>query len=113
MNETQLLEAVKSLQESQKSIKITIGSIMGLVLIIFFFTFAMLLDKAPPLFFIIETIITIIIIPLFFMLNKLSFVILKIRKGKKEELKKIIAQMNANDVDKKAEIVLQKLENTF
>jgi len=113
MNEAQLLETIKSLQESQKNIKITLGSIMGLILFVFFFTFALLLDKAPPLFFIIETIITIIIIPLFFILNKISFAILKIRKGKKEEFEKIIAQLNANDVDKKAEEILQGLENTF
>jgi len=108
MSDTQL-EKIKKIQESQKSIKITIGSAMGLILIVFFFTFAMLVDKAPPIFFVIETIITIIFIPLFFMLNKISFIFLKMRMGEKAEYKDIISQLNANDVDKKAEVILENI----
>ena len=110
MNEI-TLKKIKTLQESQKSIKITLGSVMGMILIFFFFTFAMLVDKAPPIFFVIETIITIIIIPLFFMLNKVSFLILKMTKGKKEEYRDIIPRLNANDVDKKPEVVLENLNS--
>ena len=110
MNEIEL-DKVKALQESQKSIKITLGTLMGLILIIFFFTFAMLVDKAPPIFFVIETIITIIIIPLFFMLNKVSFLILKITKGKKAEYRELISRLNANDMDKKPEVVLENLNS--
>jgi len=108
MTDTQL-KKIKTLQESQKSIKISVGTLMGLILLIFFFTFGMLVDKAPPLFFVIEAIITIIIIPLFFMLNKISFMLLKMGKGKKEEFTAIMAQLNSNDVDKKPEEILNNL----
>jgi len=108
MTNTQL-ETIKTLQESQKNTKIWIGTIMGIILILFFFTFAMLVDKAPPLFFIVETIITIIIIPCFFMLNRISFAILKMKKGKKEEFKSLLDKMTRDDVDKKAETILEKI----
>lgn len=113
MNETMTktkLNKIEALQESQKNIKITIGTIMGFILLVFFFTFALLVDKFPPVFFIIETIITIIIIPAFFMLNKISFFILKLKKGKKEEYRDIIGQLNANDVDKKAAVILGNIQ---
>lgn len=103
------LETIKVLQESQKNIKIWIGAIMGVILILFFFTFASLVDKAPPMFFAIETIITIIIIPCFFMLNRISFAVLKMKKGKKEEFKSILTKMHRDDVDKKTEEILEKV----
>ncbi len=101
------LEIIKKLQDSQKSIKITIGSIIGVVFILFFFTFAMLVDKAPPIFFEIETVLVIILFPMLFMLNRISFAILKFRKGKKEEFKDVLTKMDRNDVDKKPEKVLE------
>ena len=103
------LEKIKTLQESQKNIKVTIGSAMGLILIIFFFTFAMLVDKFPPVFFVIESIITLIFIPSFFLLNKISFTILKIKKGKNEEYKPLMEKLKPSDVDKKPEAVLSSI----
>jgi len=103
------LEKVKALQESQKNTKIWIGALMGVVLILFFFTFGSLVDKAPPVFFIIETIITLIILPSFFMLNRISFGILKMKKGNKEEFKDILSKMHRDDVDEKTEEVLEKI----
>lgn len=103
------LETIKTLQESQKNIKIWIGAIMGVILILFFFTFAMFVDKFPPAFFIVETIITLIIFPSFFMLNRISFAILRMTKGRKEEFKAILAKMHRDDVDKKTEEVLEKI----
>ena len=103
------LENIKTLQESQKNTKIWIGAIMGVILILFFFTFAMFVDKFPPIFFIVETIITLIILPSFFMLNRISFAILKIRKGNKEQFKNILAKIHRDDVDKKPEDLLEKI----
>jgi len=105
------LETIKILQESQKNTKIWIGTIMGVILIIFFFTFAMFVDKFPPIFFIVETIITLIILPSFFMLNRISFAILKMKKGNKEEFKGVLSKMNRDDVDKKAEDVSKKIND--
>ncbi len=107
MTDTQL-ENIKSLQATQTNIKIWMGSIMGLILIIFFFTFATLVDKFPPIFFIIESFIALIFVFCFFMLNQISFFILKLTKKKHEKFKTILASMDKDDVDKKTEDVLKK-----
>jgi len=108
MTDTQI-ETIKTLQNSQKNLKIWLGTIMGIILILFFFTFALLVDKAPPAFFIVETIITLIIIPSFFLLNRISFGILKLTKGKKAEFNDIIRKLSHNDVDKKPEKIIENL----
>ena len=105
------LETIKEIQDSQRNIKVIVGSVIGIILIFFFFTFASLVDKAPPIFFTIETIIAAIITPLLFILNRISFALVKFRKGKKVEFKDTLAKMDKNDVDKKAEKVLESFQS--
>lgn len=102
-------ETIEKIQNSQKSIKITLGSVMGITLILFFFSFAMLVDKFPPKFFTVEIILTLFIVPSFFLLNRISFFWVKLLKGRKSEFKAAIAKMAYDDVDKKTDSVLQKL----
>jgi len=104
------LETIKKIQDSQRNTKITIGSIIGIFLIIFFFSFASLVDKAPPIFFIIETIIAIILTVILFSLNRVSFAIVKFRKSKQPELKETVEKMDKNDVDKKTDNVLASFQ---
>jgi len=105
------LESIKEIQESQRNIKIVIGSVIGIILVLFFFTFASLVDKAPPIFFTIETIIAAIITPMLFMLNRVSFAVVKFRKSKQDALKATLAKMNMNDVDEKTEKVFENCQS--
>jgi len=104
------LETIKTLQEAQKSTKIVIGSTIGIILIFFFFTFAQLVDRLPPIFFTIETVVAAIITPMLFVLNRISFSWLKMRKGNKPEFKETLAKMNRNDVDEKPEKILERIQ---
>lgn len=108
MSDSQL-ENIKTLIASQQNYKVWVGSAIGFTFLIFFFTFAMLVDKFPPIFFIIESIITLILFPCLFILNRISFRILKLKKGKTAEFKNLIAQMHRDDVDEKPEKILEKI----
>lgn len=100
------IEIITGIQNSQRNIKITLGSLMGVTLLLFFFTFAQLVDHAPPIFFQIEIIITIIIVPSFFLLNRYSFFLAKLFKGRK--YREYFKLMKHNDVDTKPEVILQR-----
>lgn len=108
MSETKL-ENIKQLQEKQTNIKIWIGSAIGFIFLVFFFTFAMLVDKFPPIFFIIESIITLILFPCLFVLNRISFTLLKLTQSKNPEFKDIMSQMKQGDVEVKPEEILSRL----
>ena len=41
-------ENLEKLLNKQRNVKITIGSVGGVFLILFFFSYATLIDKAPP-----------------------------------------------------------------
>jgi len=102
-------ENLEILLNKQRSVKITIGVSGGMILLVFFFTFAMLVDKAPAAFFIAETIISILIFVSFFTLNKLSFAWIKKTKGKKPEFQDIIPKLKQSDVDAKLDKVFERI----
>ncbi len=103
-------ENLEKLLNKQRSIKITYGSLSGIVLLIFFFTFAYLVDNAPPVFFIFETIVAAVIFVSYFMLNRLSFIWIKMTKSKKAEFMDIIPRLEAGDVDGKIDVVFERIK---
>ncbi len=105
------LETIKEIQEAQRSIKIVIGSTIGIILVFFFFTFAALVDKAPAIFFTIETIVAAIITPILFVLNRVSFAVVKFRKKGNPKYKAVLEKMDKNDVDKKTDKVFEGLQS--
>lgn len=111
MNDENTLNIIESLQKKLVSQKITIGSTIGIILIIYFFTFAMLVDKFPPVFFVFEGISSIIFVIILFTLNKTSYALLKMRSNKNSEQFRILEKMQPGDVDKKPEEVFNTLNS--
>lgn len=103
-------EHLKTLLDKQRRFKIILGSIFGLLLVIYFFSFATLIDKAPPGFFYFELVTGIAMAVMLFMLNKISFGYVSRRFGGKTEYKPWIGKLRRDDVDQKFEKVLKELE---
>ncbi|MDH5301556.1 MAG: hypothetical protein OEW58_09365 [Gammaproteobacteria bacterium] len=106
----QAIAKLQQLQEKQTSIKVSIGVTIGIIFLIYFFTFAMLVDKFPPIFFYIEAITSVIFLIMLFKLNKASFCFMgsKIKKAAAEFPE--LAKYRANDVDTKPEKLLGELK---
>jgi len=102
------IEIIQLIQDKQRSFKITLGASMGMILIVYFFTFAMLVDKFPPAFFIFEAITSVIFLVSFFMLNKISFAYVKLRMAGKANYQDYFEIMQASDVDESAETILER-----
>jgi hypothetical protein len=103
MSNEQIIERIGDIQKKQTKYKMIIGSVLGVTLMIYFFTFAMFVDKFPPIFFMVEMVTTPIIFALFFFLNRISFAIIKGGFEQKEAYRDIISKMTQNDIDEKPE----------
>ena len=97
MTETEF-ETLNTLLGKQRSLKITWGVSGGLILIIYFFTFAMLYDKFPGGFIAFEIVTSILIFISFFMLNRISFALLKLFAIKKEQ-RQMLGKFIFSDVE--------------
>lgn len=64
---------VEKIINTQRNIKVFGGIAIGMILSIYFFTFAMVLDRAPPIFITVQAITALIFVSLFFVGNRVSF----------------------------------------
>ena len=108
MSNEELIERISDIQKKQTKYKMIIGISLGMILLIYFFTFAMFVDKFPPIFFVIELITTPIIFVMFFLLNKMSFALIKGGFEKQADYRDVIAKMTQNDIDEKPEKIAQR-----
>ena len=107
-NET-ILGKIEEIQKKQLKYKLIFGTVLGVILLVYFFTFAMFVDKFPPMFFLVELITAPVIFILFFLLNRISFGLIRGSYLKKEDYKKIIQAMKHDDVDTKPEKIADRI----
>ncbi|MDH5547355.1 MAG: hypothetical protein OEZ43_17355 [Gammaproteobacteria bacterium] len=110
MSNEAVIEKIETIQKKQLRYKLIFGSVLGVICLIYFFTFAMFVDKFPPIFFVIEMITAPIIFVMFFLLNRISFGLIKGGFAKQSEFSAIIAVMKHDDVDTKPGKIQDRLK---
>ncbi len=110
MNSSTQKELIIQLQNQHRSAKVTIGTTIGIILIIYFFTFAMLVDKFPPIFFIFEGVTAIIFALALFQLNRIAFAWVKFKAGKNPDKLALLAKLDHNSLDQSPEAIAQRLQ---
>jgi len=104
-------EKIEFLLEKQRSTKIKIGVTIGLILIVYFFSYGGLIDKAPPGFMYFQLITSTIMFTMLFMLNRISFKLLNRKYSKDSEYTDVVKQLTQTDVDEKIKTVVERFEN--
>ena len=104
-------ENLEKLLNKQRNLKIPLGSIGGVILILFFFTFPNLVDHGFTKFYTVETILSVVIFFSFFLLNRISFAWIKMTRSRKPEFKDIIPKLKHNDVDSKLDQVFERINS--
>ncbi len=104
--ETKVLEKIIN---TQRNIKTWGGVIIGVILVLYFFTFATLLDKAPGMFK-IQLITAIFLVALLFVGNQASFAITKLLLAGKK-YKDVFQQLAPGDASKDLDAVKAERSN--
>ncbi len=104
-------EKIEFLLEKQRSTKIKIGVTIGMILIIYFFSYGGLIDKAPAGFMYFQLVTAIIMFVMLFMLNRISFKLLNRKFNTNPEYADILQQLGQNDIDEKIKVVVKRIDN--
>ena len=107
----QAIKKISQLQKKQLSIKVYIGVTIGMIFLVYFFTFAMLVDKFSVVFVYFEAITAIIMLIMLFILNRISFIFLKGKIKKAAVDFPELANYQANDAETKPETLLKELQS--
>jgi uncharacterized membrane protein (DUF485 family) len=107
----QTIETIERLQQSYSNIKIFTAVPMGVLLIVYFFTFGMLIDKGMDGALMFEIVTSILFVLYFIFINQSAFAILKYLNRNKPQYKDVLTLMTVSDLAMKPDALSVIIEN--
>ena len=109
MGDEELLQALERIQKTQNRIAMTLGITMGMILIIYFFTYAMLIDRGYDGVLLFEAITSVLFIIAFFFLNRIAFLLTRLILGRRQPFAALLQHMQPGDGNVPPPQLLQRL----
>ena len=109
MTTEDIISAIEQIQKSQSNIKIFTAVPMGIIMILFFFSFATLIDQGMMGALYMEIGSTILFILALIFLNKISFFFVKFLYNSRKLHSSIIANLTPVNINRPAEKLAQEL----
>ena len=104
-------QIIESLQQSYNNIKIFTAVPMGILLLLYFFSFAMLIDKGMVGALWFEIITSIMFVIYFIFINKAAFAILKILSRNNPGKNDILSLIDVSELAMKPEALTDVIES--
>ena len=98
MSEQETLNALRRIKKTHENLVVTIGVLIGMTLLIYFFTFAMFVDKASTVLVWFETITAILMALMLVFLKKVGFFLTKLLLGRRPDCRAVLATLVAADL---------------
>ncbi|MGD8558509.1 MAG: hypothetical protein PVG89_11150 [Gammaproteobacteria bacterium] len=106
-----IIEAIETLQQSQSNIKVFTAIPMGVLMILYFFSFATLIDRGMYAMLAFEIVTTVLFVAALIYLNRVSFVLLKMRYKNKPPYKEVLSCVSYTELAQDANKVSQTVES--
>ena len=103
----QIIEDIEKIQKTQRRISTTSGITMGILMSIYFFTFAALIDRGMFGLLLVEIITTVAFAFAYIFMNTLSFKITRLFYGRNYD--HIFRQLKPGDINRTAEEIVSNL----
>lgn len=111
MANSEILETIESLQHSLSNIKVFTAVPMGVMMILYFFSFATAIDRGMYGLLAFEIITTILFVFAIIYINKVSFVLLKMRYKNKAPFNGVLPYVDYSDMAGKPEDIINTVES--
>ena len=109
MQEETILHALLRIQKTQNTIAITTAIVMGVLLIVYFFTFAMLIDKGYYTILLVELVTSILFLVAFFSLNRLAFYVTRLIYRRHQAYGALLDRLSPQDASLPPQRVLERI----
>lgn len=103
------LKALQRLHKTQNAIATTLAITMGTLMVTYFFTFAMLIDKGYHGALWLEALSTLLFIIAFFYLNPLAFAIVRLIHGRRRPYADLLRRLTPRDAARPPEEVMKRI----
>jgi len=112
MQHHEILDAVKHIKKVHENIMVILGVLIGMILMVYFFTYALLMDKAFTTWVWVELITTILLVFVLIFLSRISFFLTKLLLVRHSSCRPILKRMISTDLALKEPELLEKLNGT-
>ena len=109
MSEQETLDAIRRIKKTHENLVVFIGVLIGMTLLIYFFTFAMFVDKASTVLVWFETITTILMALMLVFLKKVGFFLTRLLLGRRPDCRAVFTSIVAADLALDDQVIVDKL----
>ncbi len=109
MSEQETLSAIRRIKKTHENLVVTVGVLIGMTLLVYFFTFAMFVDKASTALIWFEIITTILMALILVFLKKVGFFLTKLLLGRRSDCRAVLAALVAADLALDEEVIMKKV----
>ncbi len=113
MSEQELGVALSEIKTLMERYVVRIGVTIGIILLVYFFTFAMLIDKAPLIYIMIEVVTSIVFVFILFKLKKIAFYLVQSKLSGKSPYTDIFSRLTAADFEKSESDLINIMKTTI
>lgn len=110
MSGDSLQQNIEKIQNTQNNIKIFTGVPMGILLLLYFFSYATLIDHGYTKLLIVEIITSVLFVLAFIFLNSWSFTVVKFIYKNRSPYREIVQQLTVEKIAKPAEQLCKEVQ---
>jgi hypothetical protein len=103
------VEALRKLKAAQERYVLILGLGIGVTLVLYFFTFAQVIDRGYTGVLWFQAVSSIVMVAALFMLKRLAFCLVRLLHGRRSPYREILARIAPSDLDQEPEKLVEKL----
>jgi hypothetical protein len=103
------LQAIETIQKTQRRIAVTTGIIMGILMSAYFFSYAALIDRGMFAVLVVELVTTIAFVFAYIFMNRLSFSLTRLMLARRYG--QLLARLSPRDIYRTPQQVLEGLNH--
>lgn len=105
----QKLDAIRRIKKTHENFVVALGITIGLILGVYFFSFAALIDSAPPIAIQFLMVTTVLLVLALIYVKRIALFFTRLKLGRKSEYKPLLAALVVADLAKDEEALLRQL----
>lgn len=110
MNDIAMIEAVRHIKKLHGNLTVGLGIAIGIILTAYFFSFAMLVDRAPPLLWKIQAVSAVALVLMLVFLKQCAFMGVRLWLGVRPPYREILKDLRPSDIDQSEEQLISRLQ---
>lgn len=100
MSEQITIDIIRTVKKAHENIMVTIGVLIGILLIIYFFTFAQFFDRGYMAVVYFQAITSVLFVVVLFLLKRVAFTVVRMIYGRRGAYQAFLSAIDASDLDK-------------